>query len=87
MVHAFGVTWILAMVVDKAMGMQISPDAERSGIDVDQHTESAYDFVGSSAGMFAGVGHNVNSPGMNPPGFGPDPTLRGEMWRARIGRR
>lgn len=61
MIYAFGVTWILATVVDKVMGMRISEDDERTGIDISEHAESAYDFVGASAGLFAGIGHNVNS--------------------------
>lgn len=58
MVYAFGMTSLLAWGVDKMVGLRVSPDAERQGVDLTEHAESAYDFTGASAGTFAGIGHH-----------------------------
>lgn len=63
MIYAFGMTAMLAWIVEKTVGLRTSPDAEREGVDVTEHAESAYDFTGSSAGAFAGVGHGASGLG------------------------
>ncbi len=55
MVYAFGVTWLLAMLVDKVIGLRITPEQEVAGIDISEHAESAYDFSGATGGSFAGA--------------------------------
>jgi len=58
LVYAFVVTGALAFLVEKTVGLRVSPDEERAGMDVTQHAESAYDFAGAAGGVFAGVGHH-----------------------------
>ncbi|WP_026196014.1 ammonium transporter [Corynebacterium lubricantis] len=41
-VYAFTVTWIIATLMKKTMGIRIEPNAEDSGIDRSEHAESAY---------------------------------------------
>ena len=56
LVYAFGVTWVIAKVVDLALGFRISPEDEISGIDLSEHAESAYEYTDTTSGSFAGVG-------------------------------
>ena len=56
--YAFGVTWLIAKVLDKTMGFRVSRDDEMGGIDLSEHAETAYDITGSQSGSFAGVGHH-----------------------------
>ena len=42
LVYALVVSWMLLKVVDKTMGLRLSPDAESAGLDQAEHTESAY---------------------------------------------
>jgi Amt family ammonium transporter len=39
---AFGVTWVLGKVVDRIMGLRVSPTEETVGLDISQHGERAY---------------------------------------------
>ena len=55
--YALIVTAVLAFIVEKTVGLRTSPENEYAGLDISEHAESAYDFTGSSAGAFAGVGH------------------------------
>ncbi|MFD9247311.1 ammonium transporter, partial [Streptomyces sp. NPDC059556] len=41
---------ILALLIDKTMGMRVSEDDEVSGIDQVEHAETAYDFSGAGGG-------------------------------------
>lgn len=41
---------ILALLIDKTMGMRVSEDDEISGIDQVEHAETAYDFSGAGGG-------------------------------------
>jgi len=47
MAFAFGVTWLIAKVIDLTFGLRVSPEDEFTGLDLTQHAESAY----SSGGM------------------------------------
>ncbi|MEU6079801.1 ammonium transporter [Streptomyces sp. NPDC047108] len=47
------VSAILAFAVDKVIGMRVSEDVEVSGIDQDEHAETAYDFSGAGGGSVA----------------------------------
>ena len=40
--YAFSVTWILGKVVDRTMGLRVSPSEETVGLDLSQHGEKAY---------------------------------------------
>ena len=42
MAYAFIVTLILLKVVDVLVGLRVSPDDERIGLDLTQHREAAY---------------------------------------------
>ncbi len=44
--YSFAASWILAKIVDKAMGLRVTPDQELEGLDTALHAESAYDFEG-----------------------------------------
>ncbi len=55
--YAFTVTAIIALIIEKTIGLRATPEHEYAGLDVSEHAESAYDFTGSSGGAFAGVGH------------------------------
>ncbi|WP_051111222.1 ammonium transporter [Rhodococcus rhodnii] len=41
--YAFGVTWIIAKVLDKTIGLRADEEDEYSGMDVAMHQETAYD--------------------------------------------
>ncbi|MEQ3550834.1 ammonium transporter [Pseudonocardia nematodicida] len=41
--YAFGMTYAIAWVLHRTMGLRVDPDAEREGIDRVVHAESAYD--------------------------------------------
>ncbi|MFF3401113.1 ammonium transporter [Streptomyces sp. NPDC002659] len=41
---------ILAFILDKTIGMRVDEDVEISGIDQDEHAETAYDFSGAGGG-------------------------------------
>src|SRR5450631_1395443 len=47
-VYDFIVTLVIALVIDKTMGLRVSRDVELEGLDINLHAESAYDTVGSS---------------------------------------
>jgi Amt family ammonium transporter len=42
MVFAFGITYILAWVIDRVIGLRVSEDEEYVGLDLSQHGERAY---------------------------------------------
>jgi Amt family ammonium transporter len=46
-VWAFGVTWLLATGIDRLVGLRVSRDDERRGLDLTQHAESAYSATGT----------------------------------------
>ena len=45
-VFSFVVSFLLLKLVDKLMGLRVSPDHELIGLDLTQHKESAYTFLG-----------------------------------------
>ncbi len=42
--YTFVVTFIIAKVIDKVMGLRVSRDVELEGLDINLHAESAYDY-------------------------------------------
>jgi Amt family ammonium transporter len=38
-IYAFVVTWVLAMVIDKTMGLRVTEEEEYVGLDISQHGE------------------------------------------------
>jgi len=41
--YSFIVTYILAQILDKTIGLRVSEDAEQAGLDLSQHAETAYE--------------------------------------------
>ena len=39
---SFGMTWLIGKLIDKTIGLRVSPDEETIGLDISQHGESAY---------------------------------------------
>lgn len=63
LVYALAVTAVLALIVQKTIGLRASANDERAGLDISLHAESAYDYSGASAGTFAGIGgHSASNP-------------------------
>ncbi|WP_405735863.1 ammonium transporter [Streptomyces sp. NBC_01537] len=48
--YSFVVTWLIAKVLDKVIGLRVTPEAEEEGVDVHLHAESAYDLLGGTGG-------------------------------------
>ena len=48
--YSFVVTYILAFVMEKTVGLRVSEEAERSGLDLSQHAETAYESAAYSDG-------------------------------------
>jgi Amt family ammonium transporter len=42
LVYAFGMTYALAWIVDRTLGLRVSEDEEYVGLDISQHGESAH---------------------------------------------
>jgi Amt family ammonium transporter len=42
MIYAFGVSWVLAKIIDVTMGLRVQQDEEIVGLDISQHGERAY---------------------------------------------
>jgi ammonium transporter, Amt family len=58
-VYDFVVTFIIAKVIDKTMGLRVSRDVELEGLDINLHAESAYDFGSPSAHASAGASSSI----------------------------
>jgi ammonium transporter, Amt family len=41
-VFSFGMTWLIGKLIDKTIGLRVSPEEETIGLDISQHGESAY---------------------------------------------
>ena len=49
LLYSFVVTGVIGLALHKTLGFRIEPDAEVSGIDLEEHAESSYD-LGSLGG-------------------------------------
>lgn len=60
--YSFVVTWLIAVVLDKTMGLRVSEDEEKEGLDAAYHREMAYfqDGLGTDGGS-AGVKEHVEA--------------------------
>jgi Amt family ammonium transporter len=47
---AFGMTFLIATVLDKVMGLRVTVEEEVTGLDSTQHAETAYEFGSASGG-------------------------------------
>ena len=68
-VYSFVVAFALGFVIDKAIGLRVSAEAEVDGIDIAEHAESGYDLsptTGSSGGAFAMAGIGAGKPAAEP---------------------
>jgi Amt family ammonium transporter len=45
MIYSFVVAYIIAFAIKKTMGIRISPDEEKAGIDATFHREASYELV------------------------------------------
>jgi Amt family ammonium transporter len=54
-VYAFGVTWLVAKVIDRTMGFRVQSGDERSGLDLIVHGETAYELSMAAVGHLATV--------------------------------
>lgn len=50
MVFSFAVTFVLLKVLDAAMGIRVTDEAESSGLDIAEHAETGYNFAERSMG-------------------------------------
>ena len=57
LVFSFIVSWVLAMVIHRSIGMRITPAEEDEGMDLALHSESAYAYGDLSSGRLAVKGH------------------------------
>ncbi|MDN7122777.1 ammonium transporter [Nocardioides sp. ChNu-153] len=49
--YAFVMTWIIAKVLDKTMGLRVDEEKEFAGLDLAEHSESAYDIERSGGSL------------------------------------
>jgi len=54
MAWAFGLTYVVAQLVERTVGLRVSPEIEVEGLDTAIHAESAYDFGNVRAGRIGG---------------------------------
>jgi Amt family ammonium transporter len=59
-------TTVIGLAIKHTIGWRNDTDAEREGIDSDQHGEVAYDFGGHSGGSLAGAALGGGSPAAAP---------------------
>ncbi|MGH3750046.1 MAG: ammonium transporter [Micromonosporaceae bacterium] len=50
--YSFAVAALLGLLIEKTIGFRVLPEVEMTGIDTAEHAESAYDYLGLSAGAF-----------------------------------
>ena len=50
MAYSFLISLVIALVINRTMGLRVSEDTERSGLDIAIHAEQAYDFTAQSTG-------------------------------------
>ncbi len=59
--YAFAMTYVIARVVDRVIGLRATRDDEITGLDTTLHAESAYDFTGVVAGGAHSIQHRERS--------------------------
>ena len=55
--YSFAVAFILGWILNKTIGFRVTQDAEVEGIDINEHSESAYEFDTQSSGGTIPSGH------------------------------
>jgi len=64
LVYSFTLTRVITKVLDRTMGLRVSAEAEREGVDVALHAGSAYDLLGGSrGGALQPAGSAAHDPG------------------------
>jgi Amt family ammonium transporter len=48
---------VILKVLDGIMGLRVTDEEEMAGLDLSQHSETAYTFGGGAYGEYAGSGH------------------------------
>lgn len=41
-IYVFVLSWVLLKVIDRTMGLRLASDAEVQGLDLSEHSETAY---------------------------------------------
>jgi Amt family ammonium transporter len=49
--YPFVMTWIILWVVDRTVGLRVSPGEEEAGLDLSEHAEVGYRLAGAAAGL------------------------------------
>ena len=60
--YSFAVTWLIAKVLDKVVGLRVDADTEAAGLDHAVHAESGYELGALSGGGFGPVIRRVEVP-------------------------
>jgi Amt family ammonium transporter len=59
--YSLVLTFIIGYLIKVTMGFRVSEDVEVSGVDLEEHAESAYELGDSGGGgVFAGIGHRAH---------------------------
>lgn len=53
--YSFAITWLLATVIDRTMGLRLPSEIESAGVDIVVHGERAYDLEGLVHAPLAGI--------------------------------
>lgn len=56
---SFTMTWLLAKVISRTVGLRVTPQAEVSGIDLAEHSEVGYDLTPVQHSAYRGVRHTL----------------------------
>lgn len=59
--YSFILSFVIALVIKKTMGIRVDEETERSGIDIVTHAEQAYDFTAPAGGSPMHVGHSSSA--------------------------
>jgi len=61
-VYAFGLTWLIAMAIQRTIGFRADQEHERSGLDLAVHGESAYELSTAHGGHLTGTASTAQPP-------------------------
>ena len=62
-VYPFVMTWLILMVTDKLVGLNVSEEDEEFGLDVREHGERGYDWAPPVPAMAAAAGRGTSVDG------------------------
>jgi Amt family ammonium transporter len=82
--YSFVLTWVLGTVLDRTLGFRVSREDELEGIDVSQHSESAYDFDSLVGDWLERTGLGSGSEGPQPTATELPPAYEGDDERVMV---